>query len=216
MLRRFRRRMAPQRSGRGGRRGFTLVELMVAVSITAATVGAIYGVFTVGFDVSQRGARRSRLSYEANLVFDAISRDVRGAFDPESQELPAFAGDAQRMEFFTTGSGSGRRTWPARRVSYSFSRTRDAAEGEVTLEEQPFAGTSPLVDGSAGEVLVDRVRAFRLRYYKEHRWLESWQEEGVPPAVEVEIEIAAEDSESTVKFTAVIDVPAGGEKRGSQ
>ena len=58
-------------------RGFTLMELLVALSIFSVVVLAIYSTFSVGMTARERGEKASDLYQEARMILDRMATEIR-------------------------------------------------------------------------------------------------------------------------------------------
>jgi prepilin-type N-terminal cleavage/methylation domain-containing protein len=66
-------------SSHSGQRGFSLVELMVAMVITLIVSGAIYGLLTTGGNTFRREPDVADRQQNIRIAMDAIARDVENA-----------------------------------------------------------------------------------------------------------------------------------------
>ena len=57
--------------------GFTLLEILIALMMTATIMGALFGVFASSLDVAQEVERSARDDQMMRMVMDRITRDVR-------------------------------------------------------------------------------------------------------------------------------------------
>ncbi|MGH7362173.1 MAG: PilW family protein [Candidatus Methylomirabilales bacterium] len=65
------------------RRGFTLLEALLATAITAVVLGAIYTMYLANQETFLRGETRSDLQQSARIAMDAMLRALRGlGYDP--------------------------------------------------------------------------------------------------------------------------------------
>lgn len=191
-----------------GENAFTLVELLTALVIAALAAGAVYSLLYSGLRLWRSTTDDCRLVFEEGLLRDAFERDLRGALDAVIEDAPAFVADGTSMEFLTTGSGtSAAGNWPLRRVRYVFEKTEGSATGAVIVESTPHAGSLPLTDRPAKDTLLGNVRSFALRYYRNNRWEELWQYEGLPAAVELNAVVAGVDGRAERSLSVVIDLP---------
>lgn len=62
------------------RRGFTLMEIMLAVTIFAMVATAIYSTFRVGVRAWEAGRKEITRMQQARIVFDTMSRDLRSVY----------------------------------------------------------------------------------------------------------------------------------------
>lgn len=183
------------------------MELLLALFISALSAGALYGMFGAGLEAWRRGTNRSRLSFQATFVGDMLARELRGAFEMETDKYACFKGEETSVEFFTVAGRAGQCAWPVRHVRYWFERDSvESFDGAIYVEVLPFAGTVPLVDEAAREVLAEGVCGFGIRYYQNGRWEEKWQAEGLPRAVEIHAEIATDDGRERQSFAICADL----------
>jgi len=196
-------------------RGFTLVELLLSLTIVAASLGAIYGVFHAGLAAWNYGTAESGLSFDSVYVLDCMARDIEGAIfieekdgNREVEPKPAFEGGGDYVEFLTAAGRPGAPAWPNHRVRYYLDGEGGAKEGVVRLKDTPAAGAVALADEPSREAIAQRVGAFALRYLKEGEWLAEWKQTGQPCAVEVSLEITSDDGRVRRSQKMVIEVPA--------
>lgn len=169
--------------------GFTLVEMLVALSIFAAITAMGVGLLRSSVDTQDAvqarlkamgGINRLR-AVMANDLAQALPRATRG---PSGEPMPAFVGSASGFAFVHAGAGApGAGPRPsAERVGYALvgSEWRRAAQ--------------PMLDGTAlgeGDRLAGDVTAAAVRYRDEAgNWNETWNSgptDRLPRAVEVRL-----------------------------
>jgi general secretion pathway protein J len=170
-------------------RGFTLVEMLVALSIFAAI--AAMGVGLLRSSVDTQDAVQERLkamgginrlrAVMANDLAQAVQRSTRG---PAGEAVPAFVGSSNGFAFVHSGAGSldGSPRPSVERVAYA------------RVGDEWRRATQPMLDGTAlgeGDRLVGDVSGITVRYRDElGNWSESWSSEPgdrLPRAVEVRL-----------------------------
>ena len=172
-----------------GEHGFTLVEMLVALSIFAAI--AAMGVGLLRSSVDTQDAVQERLkamgginrlrAVMANDLAQAVQRPTRG---PAGEAVPAFIGSSNGFAFVHGGAGAldGSSRPNVERVGYAL------VGGEWRRAIQPMLDGTALGDGDR---LVDEVAAVAVRYRDERGdWSESWTSEPgdrLPRAVEVRL-----------------------------
>lgn len=170
-------------------RGFTLVEMLVALSIFAAIAAMGVGLLRSSVDTQEAvqgrlkamgGINRLR-AVMANDLAQAVQRPTRG---PSGEAAPAFIGSSNGFAFVHGGAGSldGSARPNVERVAYAL------------VESEWRRATQPMLDGTAlnqGDRLIGDVASVAVRYRDERgNWSESWSSEPgdrLPRAVEVRV-----------------------------
>jgi general secretion pathway protein J len=175
--------------GRGAR-GFTLVELVLALGIAAAVLVITFGGLRVGLAAWTKGEERTAQLDHARSVVILLERALDGAFPyrftPEERQQPRilFDGRPDRLTFATLSP-----PFPAP-APIAFTAVSFSSEGAgLTLRQQVLPDRIAL--DRLAPILVDpETRAVRFRYLGEEpgAWQDEWdmsQEETVPRAVEI-------------------------------
>ena len=190
-------------------RGFTLVEMLVALSIFAAI--AAMGVALLRSSVDTQDAVQERLkamgginrlrAVMANDLAQAVQRSTRG---PAGEAIPAFIGSSNGFAFVHGGAGAldGSPRPNVERVGYAL------VGGEWRR------ATQPMLDGTAlgdGDRLVGEVTAVVVRYRDERgNWSENWTSEPgdrLPGAVEVRLTRTGREALTMAFLTAPTLLP---------
>ena len=173
-----------------GVRGFTLIEVVLALGIAAAALVIVFGGLRVGLAAWGKGeARAARLDH-ARGVLVLLERALDGAFPyrfvPAERREPRvlFEGRPDQVTFATLAP-----PFPAP-VPIAFTAVRLSSE-EVGLTLRQQVLPNPLALDRRPPVLVDpETAAVRFRYLGEEpgAWQEAWnmsREETIPRAVEL-------------------------------
>ena len=189
-------------------RGFTLVEMLVALSIFAVIAAMGVGLLRSSIDtqdaVQERlkgmsGINRLR-AVMANDLAQAVQRSTRG---PAGEAVPAFVGSSNGFAFVHGGAGVIDGLRPAvERVGYALAGT------------EWRRATQPMLDGTAlgdGDRLIGDVAAVAVRYRDaDGNWGESWNSEPgdrLPKAVEVRISRTGREALTMLFLTAPVLPP---------
>lgn len=59
------------------KRGFTLLEILVAISLSSMLLGALYGVYITSYRTYKRSVAKAELNQNARIAMERITRDLR-------------------------------------------------------------------------------------------------------------------------------------------
>jgi prepilin-type N-terminal cleavage/methylation domain-containing protein len=182
------------------RRGFTLIEVVLGMSILALIASICYGAFHLGIRAVERGEVAVVTAQRLRVASDVLIRQVKSivaypACNAEEEVYPYFVGTATSMTFITAtglegGGGLTRVAYqlvddPPRLVMAEGSRFSPAVLGEENLP--------PPTDRTA--VLLDGFKTLRFQYMMndgvDTEWRDEWdsyEEEMLPAAVRILID----------------------------
>ena len=192
--------------------GFTLIEVMTAVTILAimATVA-----FTIVFGAVKRSRhidRRLELTTEAAAIVILISEDLRGAF-VQKGVVPFFLGtddfnsDAPTdgLSLLTTAVLPVNPEIPAGGVGEVEYSIVESENGALLLQRrEQIPARSPFDQGGEAIEITDRVKSLNLKFSDGEDWFDKWDTEsaaeheaGKLPR-QVRIELVLEEGDLTV------------------
>jgi len=189
------------------RRGFTLVEAVLALGITALVLTALYGALGRAAVARERGIRSVDRTATVQAVLLRVAHEIEAAIPP---------GDVAASDRFTVGRGREEAapwwslrfaSWvgggDGRALAYRVDPAQDPSAAGVLVRRATSRFAPPERDGGQPAVLLDRVRAFRIRCFDGERWRASWKEPTLPRAVEISIAVeddtgAADEVSTTV------------------
>jgi prepilin-type N-terminal cleavage/methylation domain-containing protein len=189
-----RREAARRRVARRRERGFTLVEVIVAVALTGIVLAVLFAGIGIGFKGMVRiDSNADRL--ERRRQIDFMLRRQLGAAYPASDARPTeatFGGAPEAMNFLAIDGANGPGFY---RVWLSLDRT--GGERRLVLARQSVAGGS--IVGFESTVLARNVVEFRLSYFgvtepnEPPRWQDRWEgRRWLPEMVRLHLTLADE------------------------
>ena len=198
-----------------GERGFTLIEVLVAVSLLAILLTAVYGIFGGVNSAKLRLDRDSADYHLARVIFERFGRELHGAYFRSGDPTTMFRGgkndqDEPFLELTTTAvtllsdTGSG-----ISEVRYRLAPDREADTGRQVLlrgERSRQSAAAPVDDRMMR--LAPDVAGLSLRFYTGGRWLEQWdaRQSGLPQLVEVSL-VVGKDEQQRIPFTTTFEIP---------
>lgn len=207
-----------------GANGFTLIEVLAAVALTAVVVGVAVASYINLSNASTLAVARTRDGRHATTVIDRIARDLEAAYliakppevDPLSHpwiflaEAHLSSDGSDRLKFITLNhrrSGTQGHASDLALVAYVL---REAADGEGleivrwTSSRLPegLDRSFPETDDSGAMVLAERVSYFGVRFLSgDGEWVDAWdsstllESSSLPLAAEIELALADPDSD---------------------
>ena len=185
----------------GSSRGFTLVELLIALTIMSMLSLALYGTVSLGARSASIGERRSEQARRFRIATDLIVRQLRSAAplhvvdDKEEQAQPYFVGEPERMSFVTALPQSPNSSGLAV-VDYWYE------DGVLMMSEIPYfaAFSGDMFDSSLDHLvyktaLLYDIKSVRFEYrrsdFETETWSDEWSavdEDALPAAVSISLD----------------------------
>jgi general secretion pathway protein J len=200
-------------------KGFTLVEILVAVAMVALLLTTVYGVFNSVSDAKQRLEAESEGYHQARVLFDRIGRELRGAYFDKDKKDTRFLGGTTTdkypyLELSTTaGTPYGGRQGGISVVRYELRPDPEAGKGEDTrvLMRNEYSYFNTAGADRVGYRLTAGIGEMKVRFYSKGQWVEDWnaRTDGLPELVEVTLSLPVEGKQ--VVFRTAYDIPGGGQ-----
>ncbi len=186
--------------------GFTLVELLVAATVTALIAASATLVLRGVTEADRRIESRARLATEARAAVNTIADALRNAHRPVGEnERPMLEGiddsiggiPRDRLRFFTISRRPVRVGQPesdVREVEFGLFDPDDDSPAALVRRLDPTRNDED-EDGADGGGVLDRIAtglfAFDVTYHDGTEYREDWpQELGFPTAVRIELTFA--------------------------
>ncbi len=179
------------RRGREGglRSGFTLLELLISMTLLAVIMVIVLGAFRLGISAWEKGERSVEARQRHRIILDYLKQQLSSIHGRKRQTgeetVLSLRGDPKSMAFFSHLSILQREPAGVVFVNYEVSPSR---EGErFLLRELNTLSPHEAVSGyhafdGYGEVLLQGVRSVEFEYLSEDqengrpRWQETWDE----------------------------------------
>jgi general secretion pathway protein J len=168
----------PRRHGGAG--GFTLIEVVLALTIFALIGGILYGAFSLSHSAVEKAEVNATQNQKQRSVADLLASYIRSAYpyrESPQEPAPFFAGEADALTFVSAYSQS-----LGGRGMAKIEITKDEDEnGRAVVRLRETTPVRISGDGAApGQTyrlaLYEGVREFRLAYLDPQAADESWEE----------------------------------------
>jgi len=201
-------------ANRFGNTGFTLVEVMVAVTVTSIILLTIYGVFSSVSSAKERLEGEGEDFHRARVLFDRLGREIRGAYYRGGGRGQVFVGgkDDLGRTFLTMSTTA---TTPLEqhqgglaRVHYLLREDTEEGRPGLTLFRQESPPFLPVNEETAGYRLVAGIESLEFRFFSRGTWSEEWDADSMdslPMMVEVSLVLRTE--EGTRPFLTAFEMP---------
>jgi len=201
---------------RSPQRGFTLVEVIIALSIVATLLVVVFGSLRVGLAAWQRGDEHAEVLDRARSLTQIVTRSLEAAHPYMTSQQ---AGEAAHLLFegapnrvrFVTAAPPFPTAAPIALTAVTLSQEVGRDPG-LAVRQKPLPNEKPF-DPDVQPALVDgTVSDVRFRYLREsdRAWTESWdavQEKALPLAVEVTLSIVQPGRSAQQQPPLIVSLP---------
>jgi len=175
--------------------GFTLIELMTAIAISGAILGAALGTFRMATHIYRRAEARREALESCRSALELIRRDLTGAFLSSDREVSLLFGDD--LQSGDADLDTLRLTSLVNNPLRTGGATSDLAEVEYYIDNDPNTPERWLIRrynpfprsglGRGKPALAGRhIVGMEIMYFSEGEWLTSWRSRSnLPRAVYV-------------------------------
>jgi type II secretion system protein J len=219
-------------------RAFTLLELLVAMSLMVVVAACLYTSLYTGFKARRSALAAVEPTFQAVNAIELVKRDVAGILPIDGVLAEAFLGtsardskgqDSDYVEFYTTNihADADELVGGLGKIELMLEADNDEDRENYRLIRRITRNLlSPRDLDPQEQVLCRNVTSLNLRYFDGDAWLEEWDStadaNSLPLAMEVDIQLAyamtngagASQSQSqsqTRRLVQSFDIPCGGE-----
>jgi prepilin-type N-terminal cleavage/methylation domain-containing protein len=160
--------------------GFTLIEVVLALTIFALMGTILYGAFSLGHSAVEKSENGFARSQKLRTVSDLLASYVRSAYpyrESEQDQSIYFAGEVDSLTFVSAYShGMGGRGMAKISIAKG-----EAGDGRVTIQlEETVPVRLSDEDGGAGQThhltIQENLKDFRLAYLDPQAEAEQWED----------------------------------------
>ena len=214
-------------------KGFTLLELLVAMTLMVVVTSALYTALYVGFRAHRSASSAVYPTAQAMAAIELLKQDIYGVLPPTGVLAGAFVGSDQRgnrgvdtdsLEFYTTQvySGGSELAGGICKIELALEEDLDDDLFDETVRDSyklvrrvTSNLLSPKVVDPNEQVLCRDVLSMNLRYYdgETYDWVDEWDSvedaNSLPLAVEIDLEVIDETRNRNVQHTSKVasDLP---------
>jgi len=202
--------------------GFTLIEIMLAVSILAMVIATIFTSFRIGINAWEKGESKIEAFQTKRAVNALIFREIKSAYpytitpgelDTHSK-YNAFFGESDSLKFVSYASTTGRSTglslieiWSEKNEGLFL------GEREALVSNLSDLNDIDLRDEDTAEVVCSEIKKISFRYFERNKnseegeWLNSWdpkdKKERLPLFIEVLLTYTDDNDEESEELLMI-------------
>jgi type II secretion system protein J len=215
-------------------RGFTLLELLVAMSLMVVVAGCLYTALYTGFKARRSALAAVEPTSQAVNAIELLKQDIVGVIPVDGVLAESFVGtngrsskgnDADYVVFYTTQvyADEGELVGGVGKIELALEEDTDEGRENCRLVRKITRNLLSPKDVDAEEqVLCRNVTSLNLRYFDGDGWLDEWDStadaNSLPVAMEVDIQVAYKTTngatvqrDQTRRLLQSFAIPCGGE-----
>ncbi|MCX5850037.1 MAG: prepilin-type N-terminal cleavage/methylation domain-containing protein [Deltaproteobacteria bacterium] len=206
-------------------RGFTLVEILIAIFILVLVMATVYASYSGTLKVSRQMEEEGNIYKMARTSMDRMIKDLSSlqssgsSFDFHAGEKTLSKHDFYFLSFWSASHlAFGENEGEGRPAAISYYVREDEGQNSFSLWRADISGSKPDKEkgASGGFVICKNVESFQLKLYDSAGGeLDSWDSSSLaeqngkaPAAVKIELALAnLNDPEKPYKFTTKVFLP---------
>ncbi len=182
------------------RRGFTLMELLIALAISAVMLVVLASSMMMGYRSDEKAGERQEETQTLRVLSERLTHLIRGAYPfrkrTDDGMVTFFEGKEDSLAFVTSSTSDYSGSLPDRA---GLKGVRIFLKGEKLMMKEYIFFSEDLLSGEdeEGVVLADGVEELKFTFLDPTEdnggdWVEEWspEEESLPAAVKAEIRLA--------------------------
>jgi prepilin-type N-terminal cleavage/methylation domain-containing protein len=175
--------------------GFSLVELLVAMTIIVAIVSMLYGSYFATSKSTQVYQSRIALSQQQRKLLGQMARQLRCSYAgylDSNQDNP----DGEILQLVTTSGFLGNQVQAGGlfEAAYKFNKNKNI----LFLSQRKFTGTLETIAQKRNwQQIAGNISQFELKFFDGQQWLKSWSfndRKKLPSAVKFDVTFEDENS----------------------
>jgi len=217
----------------GQHKAFTLLELLVAMTLMVVTAACLYTALYTGFRAKRSAMSAVEPTSLAINAIELIKQDTHGVLPPGGTLAGAFLGtnardidgeDADSLEFYTTHiyADNDHLAGGLGKIEMALEEDSDDSDSYQLMRRVTTNLLSPRTVDPEEQVLCRNVKSLNLRYFDGDGWLDEWDStadaNSLPLAVEIDIQVlhnatSSSTESQTRRLTQCFVIPCGGAKQ---
>jgi prepilin-type N-terminal cleavage/methylation domain-containing protein len=203
-------------------RGFTLLEMLAALAMTALLAGSLYASLAIAFKARASALGSLQAVRQGQWAVDLVAADLQsaagpngilaGTFEGQSKDVLGSAGDG--LTFYATAEDVEPNVGIGDIKKIEYACETDPNSGQPMLVRRLTTNLLATVTPQPQEEVICRnLRNFTLRYFDGSSWQDTWdstsESDLLPVAVQITVELEGVSGGSSSQFSKVLLIPCG-------
>jgi general secretion pathway protein J len=195
-----------------GRRGFTLVDMLVALTIMGIVLTAVYAVFAFQSKAVRAAGEGRDASGQGLLILDRLTRDLAGAWlpldrKPNPRIVYEFKASEERLDFASTGVLSMDESVGPEivEVGYRLEPGREGRQQQILIRRQDDTPDEEPDEGGFEIILTQDLVSLEILYLdgegEEKTEWSSGDDQELPAAVRIKLVLSTIENQEEVFMT---------------
>lgn len=190
-------------------RGFTLLELLLALLISATIAGSLAATLYIAFRARNAAERAVATGRTVDVIGEIITRDLSNALRPTGVLASTFTGTKDSVEFYCTGPESKVAVQgDCKRVAFTLADDSTGGGHPNLVRDVTTNLLSSTELAPTEERLCGNVVSLAFAYYDGSSWSDAWDstqhDNTLPVAVEMTLVLQPPDGSAAVQTTRLI------------
>ena len=193
--------------------GFTLIEVILAISILAFLLTTLYYIFWKSSSAWEKGSARIRMYQNSRVCLDTMRREIKTAFISRGNPCLKLRGSRNTLSFISTLNRIGEKgEYDLCEIEYSLSKS------DLQRRIRVFLDPDSKKNGVTNTVASNIVNLSFL-YNGDDRWQESWDstmgtendtsDDALPQMIKITLTTYDEREKKDLTLSTTVTLPTG-------
>lgn len=199
-------------------KGFTLVEILIAVAIVSLILTIIYGSYASSIDTMNYTREKMETFSVARLTLSRMHDELTSSFFSEESEDVVFSGEEGSLSFISSSHErifKDSKEYDLVEIGY-FTEAAEEGESLCLWRREDRTPDDDVLEGGEKEKLIEHLESIEFKYYDGEEWRDEWdskEESYLPQAVKVILKFPEKEL-STTAFVPLGKSKWAGEQGG--
>ena len=189
-------------------KGFTLIEILIAVAIVSLILTIIYASYASSIDTMNYTREKMEALSMTRLILSRMSDELTSSFFSKDSEDVMFSGQEGKIDFISSSHErifKDSKEYDLSEIGY-FTEAPEEGESLCLWRREDRTPDDDVLEGGEKEKLMEGLEGTEFKYYDGEEWRLEWdseEESGLPQAVRVTLKFPNK------KLSTIAFIPLG-------